>query len=329
MITRNWFYTINTFEVQTRRNYKKMLTLTLDHYGKLVYAAEQDPVFIPLRDRYQPVHIAYQNSYAAWKAAEGIHEGSTGTVEGMLKQLNSEVRSWEGTVRYVFPEDSPNERTIFPNKRAPFQTGTYEQRISAILTLSEVLATFTTQPLLVTLSATVLTFYNTIEAVRLLQTGGEIGITSKSAEVEADRIACAMGMYGNLGLLMNILRENPIGVEQFWDMTLLRNITDNTYTEEMSIDPSSIATAGLSEEEREAVTASTVVFVKNTSAAAVNLKVGFAATAGGTPTTIIELVHAEERELSASELGWSSDKKYLVVSNTSTETGTLDLEVQL
>ena len=328
-MAREWIFCVNTFDANTRYNFKKMLTLTLDHYGKLVYAANVEPLFIPIRDSYQPLHITYQNSYAAWKAAEGIHEGSTGTVEGMLTQLNSEVRSWEGTVRYVFPEDSPNERASFPNKRAPFQKGTYEQRISAILTLSEVLATFTTQPLLVTLSTTVLTFYNTIEAVRILQTGGEIGITSKSAGVEADRKACATAMYGNLGLIMHILRETPTEIEQFWDMSLLRNITDNTYTESLTIDPNSIATAGLTEQEREAVTASTIVFIKNTSAAGVNLKVGFAATAGVTPTTIIELVPAEERELSASELGWSSDKKYLVINNTETETGTLDLEVQL
>ncbi len=328
-MAREWIFCINTFEVQTRNNYKKMLSLSLDHYGKLVHAAVTVPLLIPVRDSYAPLHTAYQNAYAAWKGAEGIHEGSTLSVEGMLTQLNTEVRSWEGTVRYVFPEDTPSERAIFPNKRAPFQTGTYEQRISAVKTLGDLLATFTTQPLLVSLSTTVLTFYNTIEAVRLLQTGNEIGITEKSTFLEINRRECAIGMYGNLGQIMYLMRELPTEIEQFWDMSLLRNITDNTYTESLTIDPNSITTAGLSEQEREAVQASTVVFLKNTSAAAVNLKVGFAATAGGTPTTIIELVPAEEREVSASELGWSSDKKYLVVNNISTETGTMDVEVQL
>ncbi len=121
----NWIFTSNTFEVQTRNNFKKMLSLTLDHYGKLVAAAAMDPAFVAMRDAYETLNLNFQTSYANWKGAEGTHEGSTLNVEDLLKQLNTEVRSWEGTVRYVFPEDSPNEKSIFPNKRVPFQSGTY------------------------------------------------------------------------------------------------------------------------------------------------------------------------------------------------------------
>ncbi len=328
-MAREWIFGINTFEVQTRSSFKKMLSLTLDHYGKLARAADLSPNFVPLRDDYKPLHDAFQNIYSSWKGAEGSHEGSTLDIEGLLAQLNTEIKKWEGTVRYVFPEDTPNERSIFPNKRVPFQSGTYEQRISAVKTLTEKLATFTAQPLLLTLSTAVLSFYNTIEAVRLSQTGDEISISQQSSFLENQRITCAIGMYGNLGRIMYLFRQNPVDVEKFWDMSLLRNIPASAYTEELTVDPAAIVTAALSDAEREKVDAATRVFFRNRSAASVHLKVGYSAAAGTAPTLSVTIEQDTERELSASELGWSSDKKYLVVQNEDTETGILSLEVDL
>ena len=60
-----------------------------------------------------------------------------------------------------------------------------------------------------------------------------------------------------------------------------------------------------------------------------HLKVGYSAAAGTAPTLSVTIEQDTERELSASELGWSSDKKYLVVQNEDTETGILSLEVDL
>ncbi len=325
----NWIFTSNTFEVQTRDNFKKMLSLSLDHYGKLVAAANTEAAIIPLRDDYAPLNLAFQNIYAAWKGAEGTHKGSTLSIEGMLEQLNTEIRTWEGTVRYIFPEDSPNERSIFPNKRAPFQTGTYEQRISAVQTLAEKLATFTTQPLLVTLSATVLSFYNTIEAVRLAQTGDEISITMQAMLLEEQRKACAVGMYGNLGRLMYIARNTPTDIEQFWDLSLLRNQTGELYKEDMTINPEMVKTVDLSQAQLNEIGANTGIKLENTSTASVTLKAGFSDEAGTAPAFSIAITPTSQRQLTASELGWSSDKKYLVIQNESSETGTMKVEVEV
>ena len=325
-----WIFSSNTFEVQTRGNFKKMLSLDEDHYGKLVEAALSDPYFVPLRDDYLPLHTAFTNIYSNWQGAEGTHGGSTASVETLLLQLKGpEIKAWEGVVRFVFPEDSPNEQSIFPNKRAPFQTGTYAQRISAVKTLAEKLATFTTQPLLVTLSGTVQSFYNTIEATRMAQTGDELGISSQSSLLEQQRQLCAEGMYGNLGKLMYKFRAYPVDIEQFWDMSLLRNIADTAFIETLTINPHSIATAGLTEEEREAVQADTPVVLRNSSTAAVNIKAGFSAAAGGAAPFTITLEPGEERTLSASELGWSSEKKFLTAENTFDETGTLEIEIDI
>lgn len=327
MATREWFYIMNTFEVQTRRNFKKMLTLDLDHYGNLVEAADLQPAIIPLRDDYLPLHTSYQNIYALWQGAEGTHEGSTIAVKTLMENLNTDLRVWEGVVRFVFPEDSADERSIFPDKRRPFQKGTYEQRISAIRTLYLKLATYTGEALLVTLSATVQSFYNNIEAARLAQTGDEMGITAQRDLLEEQRVLCARGMYGNLGRLMYIMRENPVNIESFWDLSLLRNSSEPPYTEDITADPHSDTEVGLSADQRGKVEANSVVLLRNTTEANVPLSVGFSTAPGVSPSLLVVVLHGAEIELNASELGWSSEKKYLLVQNGSDETGTLHLEI--
>lgn len=306
-----------------------MLTLTLDHMAKITGTAVTNLEFEPIRDSYIPLHEAYTAAYAAWKGSEGTHEGSTLNVEEIFQQLNTQLRIWEAQVRVVFPEDSPNERSIFPDKRVPFQSGTYEQRISAVKTLYEKLATFTTQPSLVTLSVTVSNFYNTIEEARFTQSTNEVGISSRSSTLEAARLACAVGMYGNLGRIMFIFRATPVDIEQFWDMSLLRNTSDNTYSQNLSVDSGTTATVGLSVAQRNAIDANTNIKITNTSSAPVPLKVGFSTTAGEEPTATITVEPEMMRELSASELGWSSEKRFLCIRNESAETGTATVQVDL
>jgi len=326
---RNWIYANNTFEVQTRTSFKKMLTLTLDHIAKLSGTAETNPAFVPIRDGYAPLHDAFTAAYAAWKGSEGTHEGSTLNVEDLFLQLNTELRTWEARVRVVFPEDSPNERSIFPNKRIPFQSGTYEQRISAVKTLYEKLATFIGEPSLIALSTTVNNFYDTIQSARFVQSTNEVGISSRSAALEAARLACAVGMYGNLGQIMYLFRENPVEIEQYWDLSLLRNTTDNTFSQSVSVDTVSTATVGLSPAQRDSIDANTLIKITNTSTAPVPLKVGFSTAAGEEPTFTATVEPEMMRELSASELGWSSEKKFLTIRNESAETGTATVQVDL
>ena len=124
---------------------------------------------MPLHDDYAHLYNAYRNIYAIWQGAEGTNKASALNIEVLLTLLNTEIRKWEGTMRYIFLEDSPNERSLFPNKHSAFQSGIYEQWISVVNALSEKLATFTAQMLLFTLSGEAANYYNTIEANRLVK----------------------------------------------------------------------------------------------------------------------------------------------------------------
>jgi hypothetical protein len=324
----NWIYSKNTFDVHTRKSFKKMLTLSFDHFAKLSDAATTNPALVPLRDDYAPLHQTYSQAYSDWTLALGNHEAETFRLAEWSARLNQEVRDWEGQVRFVFAEGTAQEVMLFPQKRTPFQSGTYEQRILAVLTLATQLATFTTQPVLLTLSATVQAFYDQMQAVRLAQTGLELSVSRSSRHLEQSRLACARGMFSNLGRLMHLMSDRPQGIGQFWELHLLRPTPRGAFADSLLIDPQTIATADLSPKQREKLTANTRLTIKNSSPRTISLFVGFSTEPQAASPHTVELLPGEARELSASELGWSTTHTYLTAHNPHDQTATLSVLVK-
>ncbi len=222
-----WRFAINPFLSATDRNFKKMLSLDADHFNKLVQKGTIDPDVLAMKTQYESFHHDFITIYSNWRGSEGVGESRTLDVETQFGLLNTEIKVWEGKVRSIFPEDSIQERAIFPDKRKAFQQGTYEQRISALRTLYQILATYSAEPVLLSLSATVESFYNVISAARNAQQGNEISVSGYSASLEAQRVLCSRQMYGTLGRLMYKYLDNPILIEEYWDMSLLRDSSSN------------------------------------------------------------------------------------------------------
>jgi hypothetical protein len=206
------------------------MTLFADFHAKL--KNEQDDadiagMFIEFDNAYNP----YSHLYAQWNTSESTYHGKTAGFEQLIQDdLLIEVRKWEGKVRAVFYEDSPTEIEIFPNKRAPFQTGTYEERISAIRGLATKLTEY---PQLINVQAEVEAFYNQINLTRVTQQEKEGNVGRLSDKIENQRIVVCDVMYGILGQLMYKYRSSRHEITRFFDLSLLRqSTTGNGSTEE-------------------------------------------------------------------------------------------------
>lgn len=215
---KTWIFLSNTFAVQTRGTHVKMLTLATDTDAKLSNEVA-DPDINTIYLQFHPVYEGYRMVCINFDMAEGNYEGQTLAFEDILDSIPDHIRVWESQIRYVYVEDTPEERAIFPNKRTPFLSGTYEDRLSAIGTLAETLST------IVPLSAThtlVASFYNMALSTRLAQQQKEGNVGLLSDLREQQRLLVATEMYGVLGSLMFKFRASPTDIERFFDLELLR-----------------------------------------------------------------------------------------------------------
>lgn len=219
MTTLAWHFLNNTFDVQTKGTNVKMLSLATDTHAKLNHEIA-DPVINAIFNDFDPFYNAYRQICINYDLAAGNYEGETLSFENILDSIPTEVRKWESGVRAVYVEDSPQERAIFPNKRTPFLTSTYEERISNIGTLMEKLAI---DPALAAVHIQVQNFYNMALSARLAQQGEEGGLAQLSDLRENQREITAVEMYGVLGRLMHKFRYDIDQVERFFDLELLRN----------------------------------------------------------------------------------------------------------
>ena len=228
MAKRTWIFLYNTFLVQTESSFRKALVLFTDTHAKL-RNEQTDPDIATMLSYLEPPFLAYVKIYNTWGAVSGTYHGKTQSVEELLaNDLPLQLRRWEGKVRSEFIEDSPTEREIFPNKRSPFLSGTYEDRISAIGSLAEKLIDF---PQLSAVQAEVNSFYNLMESARLVQQQKEGDLKRLSDLLEAQRVLVAEELHGILGLLIHKYRKNPLNVERYFDLSLLRDTSDGTTPE--------------------------------------------------------------------------------------------------
>lgn len=217
---RLWIFLINTFFVNTKGSLKLALTLFEDTYAKLAAEAEHDADIALIYTDFKAFYVAFKELYAQKQSYLGIYEGQTLNFETVISEITTQVRRWEGAVRAVYIEDSPDERAIFPNKRNPFLQGTYEQRVSAVETLSLTLEKY---PNLSNVLNMVDTYYNRLEAARLSQQKQEGQSDKLGSLLAKQHLITCQEMYGVLGRLMYKFRYEPERIGNFIEIGLLRS----------------------------------------------------------------------------------------------------------
>ncbi|MCA9205396.1 MAG: hypothetical protein KDA59_20230, partial [Planctomycetales bacterium] len=86
--------------------------------------------------------------------------------------------------------------------------------------LAQRLAAF---PDFASLRSTIEAFHTSLESARNTQQGTESEISEASVEAEAARVALAIGMYANVGRLMEKHAANPGRLGDYFEIALLRS----------------------------------------------------------------------------------------------------------
>ncbi len=214
----------NSFEIQTRGTHKKAVSLLTDSVDKL--QASSNPLLVAIYTAFLPFFTAYLALNDAVGLLEGTYKGKTNLFEALIDGVDEKLREWEGPIRSVFTEDSPTEIEIFPNKRKPFQSGTYEQRLGAIRILRNKLLEYTVDnPSLVPVQAAVAAYYTLCNAARSTQQGKEGNLGDARSQRETQRVITMNAYMGIVyGGLLQQLYTDLKRVGDFIDFPLLYDL---------------------------------------------------------------------------------------------------------
>ena len=225
----------NSFEIQTRTSHKKAVSLITDSKQKL--QTSTNPLLLVIYTAFLPFFDAYIALNDAVGMLEGTYKSKTNTFENLMDGIGDKLRQWESQVRAVFIEDSSEEIDIFPDKRGPFQTGTYEQRLGAIRVLRDKLAEYLpTHPMLAPVQGDVAAFYTLCDTARTLQQGKEGNLGELRTQREAQRITTMNAYLGIVyGGLLQVFYTNLQIIGDYIDFPLLYDLITEELIEEVTV----------------------------------------------------------------------------------------------
>ncbi len=219
MSTPVWPFTENPFDNGTKGSFKKMYIISINTANKL-WGQQSNPDILPVHLFFAPARQTYANAYTTWKSNKAAYRGATVKVYKLLNLLSSEkIEEFDVRIQVVYSRGKEEYIKLFPQLRKPFQRGEIESRISALAVL---IVSIGTDAALATVKSDIVDFYNLLVDARNVQKGLEGIVSSKSAELELQRITCSEAMYAVLGRLMDIYRSNSKQIAIFFDLVTLR-----------------------------------------------------------------------------------------------------------
>ena len=216
----DWTYLRNVFNNVTSSNFKRMLSLSADHKAKLSYHGATNPDVNTLYLLFEPIHTAFTVKYAKVVANFGAYKSATSTVEALAADLSrTQIKSWDVKIQNVYEDHTADYKLIMHSGRAPFQSGTYEQRLLAVQALAVSLAAY---PLLSTVLTSVQAFATAFQNARLHQQELEGADTNLRVELEQAREDLALVMHRIFGQLIFLFAHQPGTIQSFYELQYLK-----------------------------------------------------------------------------------------------------------
>lgn len=323
---RIWIYLINTFDVNTKGSYLKMLRLANDHDARLEAASKDDPAILAIYTVFHAALLVFQALMVQWVSSKGVGKSNTQSWTELLDEMSSKwINIWEGQVFSVYPRGTAEATAIFPNNKAPFQNAPYDLRMIAVEALHTTLLGY--EPL-ANLAKDVEAKLILLKAARQAQQGQFGKMDLSSGKVEEQRKLLADLMDDNLGDLKKKYRNNISMVEKFFDLGLLRKAASDTeaiFRHGGTVEAGATAAVALPAKLSMSANAACTFVNKSNS---VELQFFFsnsaAAADGQHKTTVLP---NESTEGTAAESGWAPGTKYIIVKNPGTVTAEFELMV--
>jgi len=310
---RIWLYLSNTFEISTRKAYAKMMKIAKDHDSRL-NGDKTDPDILALWNFFNPLLLVYINLFTQWQSSISFRISKTLILTDTFQLLSKPwIREWQNKVNAIFPEDSPEDKAIFPQKRTPFQSANYEVRIEAVNTLATSLAPY---PELAAVKEDVESRYGRLIAARDNQKQAMQNEEKSLQDLEKQRVVLANALYRSLASLMVKYYEEPTLADRFFDLTLIRRAgtdSDATFSQSGQLNAETSAVVVVPKKFTLSIGAN---FIFANSGGGAELHCFFAASASATdsPNKAIVLP-GETVEITAGEMGWSATNTMLIVRN--------------
>ena len=225
-VQRPWQYSVNPMLTVTDGSFRLAIRISAFHLARLKTKAGT-PVYDAMIAKYDPLHQQLMEAYNQWKQQGGSQLGQTLDFTNLLLLLrSSKIKKWDIAIQGVYDDTTPQYKALLPKGRILFQTGKQTEILSAVKVLADATAA---DPKLAGFSAEIKEFYSDLQKAFDSQKES-IGNTSLFSEmIEKARVGACVGMFANLGGIIQDNPTDPDAICYFFDQLAIREGTQVIY----------------------------------------------------------------------------------------------------
>lgn len=224
-------YAQNQFDSATVNRLPLMSEIQADTRPRLVAANAINPGFGDVLDLFNIALALWDTGETRLANAKASLPARTFAFADKLESLtrkpdadtNSPLEIWDVTIRGQVAYQGPTYMFLLPQGRETLTAGTLDEQLDAGRDFGIRLAAQITKPVLVTLGATVTTFYNAARALRVSQAEAKTELDNARDAQELLRKNCAAVLYCMVGTGMMLWKDTPDLVDSLFNVNLLRD----------------------------------------------------------------------------------------------------------
>ncbi len=218
----NWSYLRNPFDNRTKGNFKRMMLMARDHHDKLLKASTTQPDIATMYAIFEPAYTAFNTALRSKHISDSMRQTKTMQIVEAFELLRTKVEEWDIRISFLYRPTTPEYKLLMGGGRTSFYMGSYEGQLATVSELSQKLAAFTN---LADVKTDVDAWFADTDALRTAQQGEEGSLQRWQKEVERARVTLANKMHFILGSLIAKYHEDPIEVENFYELKYLQRST--------------------------------------------------------------------------------------------------------
>jgi hypothetical protein len=316
-----WHFESNQFETVTANNYKLAESISKQHINAL-----RNEILVPvigtMYNNFLPLRSSFETNYILWMSKKAARKSATLKVRNLILEISSKkIEDWDIKIQNIHRQDSEEYMSLMPNRRNPFQKGTYDERITYLKTLAKNLEG---NAALSEVYEDINLFIGKIDLARNEKQELDETISKQSTLVDQTRFDCAVMMYSNLGGLMQLFCKTPEAISRFFDLEAIRakprKANDEVDEFSLKIETASTIEAGIM------FTDKTRFLLFNNSNVPLYVYTGLENDSPN-PITMLCLAPDEEREVSPSELGMPGSRFLFIVNKDMKEEGEMAINL--
>lgn len=223
-------YSENQFDSSTKGRLALMGEILADTRPRLALAQFTNAGFTVALTALDAVITLWNAAETARANAEAALPGATYSFIDKLASLtrkpdadtNSVLEGWDVIIRGQVAYQGPTYQLLLPNGRETLTAGTLEAQVDAGRDFGTRLSNQATKPTLVSLGATVTTFYTATRNLRTAQTNAKAAVDASIAALEPLRVQAAAALFAMVGTGMSLWSATPDRVDTLFDVNLLR-----------------------------------------------------------------------------------------------------------